>query len=69
MKSEYCKRPDRHNPKLECGYPRPCPHHAFELDLDREELKVPEGASVEEASKVSAIAAALLAPAKKRRGI
>lgn len=25
-----CPCPDRHNPKLECGYPMPCPHHTPE---------------------------------------
>ena len=22
-----CEQPDRHEPKLKCGYPLPCPHH------------------------------------------
>ena len=22
-----CRKPDRHEPKLVCGYPLPCPHH------------------------------------------
>jgi hypothetical protein len=22
-----CRHPDRHNPKLVCGYPLPCPFH------------------------------------------
>ncbi len=23
-----CRSPDRHEPKLTCGYPLPCPHHS-----------------------------------------
>jgi hypothetical protein len=26
-KVQTCKQPDRHEPKLVCGYPMPCPHH------------------------------------------
>lgn len=22
----YCKQPDRHEPRMKCGYPLPCPH-------------------------------------------
>lgn len=25
-----CPCPDRHEPKLVCGYPMPCPHHTPE---------------------------------------
>jgi hypothetical protein len=28
-----CKRPDRHNSKLVCGYPLPCPHHTHVIEL------------------------------------
>jgi hypothetical protein len=24
---KHCECPDRHNPKIKCGYPLPCPHH------------------------------------------
>lgn len=26
-KITWCQAPDRHEPKLDCGYPLPCPHH------------------------------------------
>ncbi len=25
---KYCQQPDRHEPKLKCGYPMPCIHHS-----------------------------------------
>ncbi len=30
-----CAQPDRHVPKLVCGYPLPCPHHTLTLGLPR----------------------------------
>lgn len=30
MKVKHCECPDRHEPKLACGYPMPCPHHTPE---------------------------------------
>jgi len=27
-----CKQPDRHAPKLVCGYPLPCPHHTVVIE-------------------------------------
>lgn len=27
-----CTQPDRHEPKLLCGYPLPCPHHTVVID-------------------------------------
>lgn len=26
-----CNKPDRHNPKLTCGYPLPCLHHTVTI--------------------------------------
>lgn len=26
-KTSFCQAPDRHEPRLTCGYPLPCPHH------------------------------------------
>lgn len=34
--SQYCKKPDRDAPKLKCGYPLPCPHHAIVIDASGE---------------------------------
>lgn len=28
----WCNHPDRHEPKLRCGYPLPCPHHTAIID-------------------------------------
>jgi hypothetical protein len=33
MHEGQCKRPDRDNPKIVCGYPLPCPHHSVVIDL------------------------------------
>jgi len=27
LKAKYCEQPDRHVPRIKCGYPLPCPHH------------------------------------------
>lgn len=34
MKPErtHCTQPDRHEPRMKCGYPLPCPHHTFVLE-------------------------------------
>ena len=36
MVDEYgcCDKPDRHNPKLKCGHPMPCPYHTVIIDGD-----------------------------------
>lgn len=38
-----CKAPDRHVPKLICGYPLPCPWHTAIIDVsdDPAELRIP----------------------------
>lgn len=28
-----CRHPDRHCPKMLCGYPLPCPHHTVVVDM------------------------------------
>lgn len=28
----FCKQPDRHEPKLICGYPLPCPYHTVIIE-------------------------------------
>jgi hypothetical protein len=38
-----CPCPDRHAPKLECGYPMPCPHHTPECARKIRVLVVVEG--------------------------
>lgn len=30
-----CNKPDRHQPKLICGYPLPCPYHTIVIDLKK----------------------------------
>jgi hypothetical protein len=32
----YCKQSDRHEPRIQCGYPLPCPHHTVIIDLSGE---------------------------------
>lgn len=35
--TKFCKHPDRHVPKLVCGYPMPCPHHTAVLDVEADQ--------------------------------
>jgi len=30
-----CTQPDRHEPKLVCGYPLPCPHHTIVVEEEK----------------------------------
>jgi len=39
-----CKRPDRDCPGIVCGYPLPCPHHTFILDVEKQTVEVPKNA-------------------------
>ena len=32
MSRRTCNQPDRHEPKLVCGYPLPCPHHTLVIE-------------------------------------
>ena len=38
-KTLVCGQPDRHSPKLTCGYPLPCPHHT--VVMDEKKLTIP----------------------------
>jgi len=40
---KFCPCPDRHNPRLECGYPMPCPHHTPECARKIKVLAVVSG--------------------------
>ena len=31
----FCTQPDRHEPKLLCGYPLPCPYHTLVLNEEK----------------------------------
>ena len=61
----YCKKPDRHVPGIECGYPIPCPHHTVIADPENQTVTVPlgDGAAVqlpaERAGRVGQITKAL----------
>jgi len=52
-----CKYPDRHNPKLMCGHPLPCPHHTAILHLDKEPPTIEIPATATEALEKRAILA------------
>ena len=41
MKAQRCKRPDRHAPRLVCGYPLPCPHHTAAMSLRPVAIELP----------------------------
>ncbi len=32
-KVEFCTSPDRHVPKIKCGYPLPCPYHTVVAEV------------------------------------
>jgi hypothetical protein len=57
-----CEKPDRHEPGMKCGYPRPCPWHAAVLTVERNgevTIKWPEYdvLTVEEREAVKKLAA------------
>ncbi len=60
-----CRRPDRDEPRMTCGYPLPCPHHTVIADVAKQTVTVPigKGASVvlpaEAAGRVGSITKAL----------
>ncbi len=35
-KTVTCKQPDRHNVKMMCGYPLPCPYHTTTIDMSKD---------------------------------
>lgn len=39
----HCSKPDRHEPRLQCGYPLPCPYHPRKRDLFALTLSVDGG--------------------------
>ena len=43
QKHATCDKPDVDCPKLVCGYPIPCPHHTYQLDIAKVELTIPQG--------------------------
>ena len=30
----FCNQPDRHEPRIKCGYPLPCPHHTLVIKVE-----------------------------------
>ncbi len=58
-----CKRPDRHVPRLVCGFPLPCPWHTLVIDTTRDppvvELPVPANTTPLQLQRIGEIAAAL----------
>ena len=36
MREGACRRPDRDEPRMVCGYPLPCPHHSMVIDMTEE---------------------------------
>lgn len=40
--SRYCKQPDRDAPKMECGYPLPCPWHTAVVAVSADRVRVRE---------------------------
>lgn len=40
---DHCDKPDRHDPKLVCGHPTPCPWHTVKVDSNTDpwEIRIP----------------------------
>lgn len=38
-----CKSPDRHDARMVCGYPLPCPFHTLVADVREQTVTVPIG--------------------------
>lgn len=51
----FCNHPDRHEPKLKCGYPLPCPYHTVIIDPPNI-YNVPPGVPRETFEKLEIIA-------------
>lgn len=39
MSRTTCNQPDRHEPRIKCGYPLPCPHHTLVVDLAPKKMR------------------------------
>lgn len=37
----FCEKPDRDVPRIQCGYPLPCPHHTFVIEPAKGTITVP----------------------------
>lgn len=70
-----CQEPDRHNAKLICGYPMPCPHHSPEsrevaigtaVEEAKQESTYPEGKTAKETSEVDRTIKEVAAKAVRR---
>lgn len=46
----FCEQPDRDEPRIQCGYPLPCPHHTVISEPGR--LRVPKGVSAKTRRRV-----------------
>ena len=51
MERKYCNKPDRHEPKLKCGHPLPCPWHTIIADTETGGIFYPEHSPKDEKTK------------------
>lgn len=65
----YCNQPDRHEPRMKCGYPLPCLWHTITLDISSEPnriiVPITSASGVKNIKKLKKIAKAL--SRKKRK--
>lgn len=67
-----CHKPDRHAPRMVCGYPLPCPFHTVVADVESQTVAMPLGDGsalvlpAAEAGRVGDIAQALRQKKHKR---
>lgn len=55
--SANCEKPDRHEPRLVCGYPMPCPWHTYVVNVATEQVTVPKhGGSIKATRRLQQIA-------------
>lgn len=51
----FCNRPDRHEPRMKCGYPLPCPWHTAVIDLEKDTILVPASLGFKVAKRLEKI--------------
>lgn len=56
---QWCDKPDRDNPKIKCGYPKPCPHHTVVIDKNTITYPVSLDVKAKNRKRISELAKAL----------
>jgi hypothetical protein len=59
MTTRVCDKLDRHEPRIKCGYPLPCPYHTAVIDLEKDGVEIPVRIGVRGVVRVKMLADAL----------